>query len=92
MPYIAGRVAAGWRRDGEQLGSRRFEQLRSRVFTDSVTPTPGALDLACRTYGTEHVLFATDYPWQPREPMFRYLDEHVLPAQKKQILGNGIRW
>jgi aminocarboxymuconate-semialdehyde decarboxylase len=92
IPYIAGRVAAGWRRDGDELGARRIEQLRTRVFTDSVTPTPGALDLACQTYGTEHVLFATDYPWQPRGPMLRYLDEHVLPARKKQILGNSIRW
>jgi aminocarboxymuconate-semialdehyde decarboxylase len=92
LPYILQRVANGWRTEGEALADRRVEQIRTRMFTDSVTPTPGALTMASETYGPDHVLFATDYPWQPRGPMFKYLDTQVSPATRERILGNGIGW
>ena len=36
-----------------------------RFYTDTVSNNPAALALALDFYGTDHILFGTDYPWWP---------------------------
>ena len=60
LPYVAGRL----NRIGSDVELSLDEYLRTRFFTDTVSLTPGALQMAIDTYGRDRVLYATDFPFE----------------------------
>jgi predicted TIM-barrel fold metal-dependent hydrolase len=83
LPYVLGRVD---RLPGEDRSLPEY--LRRHFYTDAVSATPAALQLAIDTYGLERVLFATDYPFVPIEPAFGYLEANASPEQARAIFAN----
>jgi predicted TIM-barrel fold metal-dependent hydrolase len=91
VPYLAGRIDNDYRQKwamGAELEAAPTEYLRS-FYTDTVTPTPGALAMARDFYGADRLLFSSDYPYcshrDGRELVEETLDEEVLPA----VLGEN---
>jgi predicted TIM-barrel fold metal-dependent hydrolase len=60
LPYVAGRL----NRIGSDVELSLDAYLRTRFFTDTVSLTPGALQMAIDTYGRDRVLYATDFPFE----------------------------
>jgi aminocarboxymuconate-semialdehyde decarboxylase len=100
LPYVLGRVS--WQEAlPDPLGTLEVqdeyrpslqeapieEYLRTRIYTDTVSYTTGALRLAIDTYGLDRVLFATDYPWQlPRARALDLVRAAVPEAEAEAIL------
>lgn len=72
LPYVAGRVE---RMDPHTSSAARplTTYLRERFYVDTVSATPGALDLAIQSYGLDKILFGTDYPFIPMAAGVSYL-------------------
>lgn len=74
LPYVAGRV-------DRALGEERsvYDYLRRNFYTDTgnKTRSPKVLELAIDTYGIDHVLFATDFPFGPIPPNFDYITRNA---------------
>jgi predicted TIM-barrel fold metal-dependent hydrolase len=72
LPFVAGRVE----RMEPQTSAAALPlttYLRDRFYVDTVSATPGALDLAIQTYGLGKILFGTDYPFIPMAAGVAYL-------------------
>ena len=67
LPWVHGRID---RISGKTNGPTIADYLRTRFYVDSVSATPGALGFAIDLYGSDKVLFASDYPYMPM-PMAR---------------------
>jgi aminocarboxymuconate-semialdehyde decarboxylase len=70
LPYLAARVdiehANPW--SGTRALERPPSEYLPRFYTDTVSGSTGALELAMTAYGRDRVLFASDYPyWSPSE-------------------------
>lgn len=61
----------------------------TRFYLDSVTEAPGALEMAAATYGTDRILFGTDYPWLARKPHFDRLAA-TDPELRDMIFAAGV--
>lgn len=94
VPFLAGRIdyeyAKPWAMD-TVLSRPPTEYLR-RFFTDTVSQTPGALELARRFYGRDRLLFASDYPyWSPQQEL-AFVREHLHDEDLPAVLsGNAAR-
>jgi aminocarboxymuconate-semialdehyde decarboxylase len=69
LPYLAARIDREHAQPSsgtEALRSPPSEYLR-RFYTDTVSLNPRALRLAAEVYGSDHVLYASDYPYWPVE-------------------------
>jgi predicted TIM-barrel fold metal-dependent hydrolase len=64
------------------------EYLRERFYVDIAVRTPGALALAIEIYGLDHVLFATDFPFNDPATHVAYLREN-FPARELDIIMNA---
>lgn len=76
--------------------------LRS-MYADTVSAQPDAFGCACRTFGADHLLFGTDYPYCNEAEFLRhlsYLDEcgldgaalrHVRGGGAAELLGLAVR-
>lgn len=64
LPYLVGRIEATYRTHpaGKKL-QRTPAEYMSELYYDSVSNHPPALRLAADVFGTEHLLFGTDYPF-----------------------------
>ena len=85
MPMVAGRV-------DRTLGEGRsvYDYLRRNFYTDTgnTTRSPAVLQLAIDTYGLDHVLFATDFPFGPIAPNFERLRERATSEEIEAIFDN----
>ncbi|MFT3865136.1 MAG: amidohydrolase family protein [Solirubrobacterales bacterium] len=61
LPYVTGRVAPIGA--GAPIEHDLHHYLRTNFIVDSTGKTPGALQMAARTYGEDRIVFATDNPW-----------------------------
>jgi aminocarboxymuconate-semialdehyde decarboxylase len=66
------------------------EYLRQNFYVDIVGPTPGALQLAIRTYGLAHVVFGTDYPYVMPAETKQWLAENATPEEEATIYSNRV--
>jgi aminocarboxymuconate-semialdehyde decarboxylase len=65
LPYLAGRIDFEYKTPwagNEELPAPPSEYL-SRFWTDSVSETPSSLERALDFYGSDRVLFGSDFPW-----------------------------
>lgn len=89
LPYVAGRLDAG--ASMLKLQTRPIDHyLRHRFYTDTASDTLGAFGLAARTYGEDRILFATDYPWKPREGMWKLLRGQDGASLEAAALANRL--
>lgn len=75
IPFIVSRIDYMEQHSMSDVDPSRRElpvdgYLRRNFYTDSVNDVPGALELAAELYGPGRLLFATDYPFQPRSMTF----------------------
>ena len=85
VPYVRGRVA-----DGESYfptAKRSLETyLREQFYADTVSLTPGALEMTMGTYGSDRLVYATDYPWYPRSMTREYVEGELDARQLHTVL------
>lgn len=67
LPYLAARIDREYLNPwaGNQALPHPPSTYLRRFYTDTVSESPQALELALKFYGTDHVLFASDHPWWP---------------------------
>src|ERR1700730_9631624 len=91
IPYVIGRISAfmeSWGRIAPNPLQRPLaEYLRERYYVDVAVRTPGALALAIETYGLDHVLFATDFPFIDPVAHVEFLRE-TFPARELDTIMN----
>jgi aminocarboxymuconate-semialdehyde decarboxylase len=91
IPYVIGRINAfmeTWGRTAPTaLAHPVSHYLRERFYTDIAVRTPGALAPAIETYGIDHVLFASDFPFVDPVGHVDFLRER-FPAQELDAIMN----
>lgn len=92
LPYLAGRIDAEHRKEWAHADalSRPIGESLARFYTDSITNSARSLTMSIETYGLDHVLFSSDYPyWSPAEGLD--LIRRTLPAadQERVLSGNA---
>ena len=91
LPYLAGRVdfeyTTPWG-GNEPLAEPPTAYLR-RFYTDTVSNNPAALALALDFYGTDHILFGTDYPWWPPDRGLAFVHECLEGERRERVLGGN---
>lgn len=86
LPYQAGRLDKNSTR-------ARLPELPStylkRMFTDTVSPRSEALQFALKFFGSDHVMYGSDYPcWRPAAAL-GILDEVTLSAEERKGVSSG---
>lgn len=107
VPYNAGRVEHGWAQMGSRTSSTDYTALPKSLgrphidifksfYVDTATfGALGPLECAYDFYGADHILFASDAPFDPeRGPMYvretiRCIEAMELPAAAKEKIYNG---
>lgn len=71
LPMLAGRLDLGWRAPQYEANlacraniSRPPSTYLKGLYYDTVVASPGVLDFIVETYGADHVLFGTDFPYE----------------------------
>lgn len=69
VPALAGRWQAGWERrtPGIRIGSVDPRSLLARLWADTLTYDPNTLPLVAKTFGTDHLVLGTDFPFAAQE-------------------------
>jgi aminocarboxymuconate-semialdehyde decarboxylase len=90
LPYQAGRMDKnGKKANLPELPSTYIK----RMYTDTVSPHAMGMKFAVEFFGTDHVMYGSDYPcWSPADAL-RFFGETGLPAdvQAKILGGNATR-
>lgn len=83
LPYQAGRIDKNG--GGAKLPEPPSTYLK-RVFVDTVAPQALTISTAVAFYGSDHVLYGTDYPcWSPRAALAT-IDEAGLEARDRSLV------
>jgi aminocarboxymuconate-semialdehyde decarboxylase len=93
LPYLAGRIDFEYKTPwggNEELPAPPTEYLR-RFYTDTVSDSPAALDMALEFYGDERVLFGSDYPWWPPQRGLDFVTDSLEGARLQQVLADNAR-
>ncbi len=94
IPFLAGRLDAGWRSDEQarrSLASAPSESLR-RLYLDAVVYHPRALRAVMDLVGAERAAFGTDHPFSIADPVANLSAAGGLSAQDRgAILGGTAR-
>lgn len=90
LPFLAARIDAVEQSRPAGAGPKRpaREYLRQNFYVDSVSGTPGSLRMAMDFYGDDRIVFASDYPWLPRDPAFQSLRAQLDDAGRQAIEHN----
>jgi len=91
LPYLAGRLDAGWRSDAS-LSARAPSPpttVIGRLYLDAVLYHPRALRAAADLVGTHHLAFGTDHPFSIADPgaNLAAIDEAFADADAGQVLA-----
>ena len=89
LPYLAGRIDREYR--NPWAGNTPLPHAPStyirRFYTDTVSDSAPALQLAIDFYGVDHVLFASDHPWWPVGPGIDFVSQNTSGEVTEAILG-----
>ena len=81
LPYQGGRMDKNTKKANLP---RPFSTYMKRMYTDTVSPHAEGMKFAIDYYGTDHVMYGTDYPcWNPEEAL-DYLGKLNLSAADQQ--------
>ena len=90
LPYLRGRI-----RDGmEDLWSPEIKRpvedyLRTNFYTDIASRSPENIQMIFDTYGTDRVLFSSDYPWQKIPNYLELARENIGAQSLKAVMGEN---
>jgi len=94
LPYIMGRIHHGYLVRPECKGEiqRSPWEYFTRLYFDTITHYPPALEYLIRTAGSEHVLMGSDYPYDmgDEDPVAFVRDLSIPETDKKKILGENL--
>ena len=88
LPFIAARMqAVENQRDPGGAGPDHslVDYFRENFYVDTVSGTPGSIEMAQRLYGPGKLVFASDYPWLPRQPAFDSIHQQLDEAQASRL-------
>lgn len=95
LPYIMGRIHHGYVVRPECKGGiqRSPWEYFGRLYFDTITHYPPALEYLVRTAGSEHVLMGSDYPYDmgDEDPVASVQGLSIPEVDKKKILGGNLR-
>lgn len=89
LPYQAGRMDKNSKKAGlPQLPSVYLK----RMFTDTVSPHALGIKSAIEFYGTDHVMYGTDYPcWDPATCLALISEIDLSEADKQKLFVDNVR-
>ena len=94
LPYLAGRLDLFYNKrippEERKIAELPSEHLR-RIYYDSITFHPLALQLLIDVGGADKVMFGTDYPHPADIPFLRGIVEDLPADQAKAVLGENAR-
>ena len=94
LPYIMGRIHHGYLVRPECRGEiqRSPWEYFKRLYFDTITHYPPALEYLVRTAGSEHVLMGSDYPYDmgDEEPVATVQNLTIPEVDKRKILGGNL--
>jgi aminocarboxymuconate-semialdehyde decarboxylase len=91
LPYLAGRIDREYRNPwagNRALPSPPSSYIR-RFYTDTVSESPQALELALEFYGLDHVLFASDHPWWPVKEGIDFVEQNTRDEVTRAVLAGN---
>ncbi len=93
LPFLAGRIDAGWRSDPQtraRLRSQPSDSFR-RLYLDAVVYHERALCAAVDLVGADQVAFGTDHPFSVADPSANLAAVRALsrPEMQEQVLGGA---
>jgi aminocarboxymuconate-semialdehyde decarboxylase len=91
LPYLAARIDHEYRQPWagtEPLPQPPSEYLL-RFYTDTVSLSPLALELAERVYGADHLLYASDYPYWPPGDGLELVKSHFDRDAREAVLAEN---
>lgn len=92
LPYLAGRIDYEYKTPwagNRELPVPPSEYLRRRFYTDTVSDTPAALRMAVDLYGSQKVLFASDFPWWTAPPGLELVRSTLDERESAMVLGEN---
>ena len=89
LPYQAGRM-------DKNSGAAKLPQLPSvylkRMYTDTVSPHAAGIKFAIEFYGTDHVMYGSDYPcWSPAAAMKYFRETGMSAEDQEKIFYHNVR-
>ena len=88
LPSVVDRVIECEFGAGPRYGLRSY--LRRNFYVDTVQKTLAASPLAIETYGIDHVVFGTDFPWVTRQGSIDATRSALTGEQFEQVLVNRV--
>ena len=92
LPYISHRLDDEFdaaRPNDAKISNRPSEYIR-KLYVDTVTKQVAPLEFAVRYFGSDHVLFGSDYPfWNTREHMQAVAESSISAEDKEKIFGTN---
>jgi predicted TIM-barrel fold metal-dependent hydrolase len=94
LPFLAGRVDAGWNLSRERKISKPPSDYLKLFFYDAICYHEPALAATVRFAGIERVMFGTDHPFgmaRPMENIQVVLDSELTTDKKKMLFSGNAR-
>ena len=94
MPYQLGRLDRGYlvREESSAFADRKPSESIGKLYYDTLTHSPAALEFLVDLVGADHVLFGTDLPFDMTDPTQASAIDSLGEAQAQQVWGgNAIR-
>lgn len=91
LPYLAGRIEEEHSKEwshGDTVPQPISEYLK-RFYTDSVTGSPESLAFSIDTYGLDHMLFSSDYPYWSARQGLELIRRNLPEASHEQVLSGN---
>jgi aminocarboxymuconate-semialdehyde decarboxylase len=87
LPYLAERISS---LGGSRAEHRLEHYFRTNFYVDTAGGHPGALRLAIDTYGSERVVFGSDYPFYRMDAVRRWVETSLEPQAVQQLYANRV--
>lgn len=89
LPYLVDRVDV-YRRQGRWNLERPVREYLARFYTDTVSESPEALQLAIAHYGIDHLLHSSDFPYFPARLGVEFVERN-LPEHARAVFEDNAR-
>lgn len=94
LPFLAGRLDAGWRSDPRMVESSPTppSAVMHKLFLDAVLYHPRALNAAADLVGVDHLMFGTDHPFSIADPAenIAAIHEAFSNADAMKVLSGAV--
>ncbi len=88
LPYLVDRIDV-YRRQGRWTLERPIREYLSRMYTDTVSESPGALRMALELYGLDRIVFSSDFPYFPAREGVEFVRDHLSEDDARQVFESN---